>query len=106
MMPGVCGQARIQRRELVGQVVAARPLAGDVEERGRPRNVLPPDFGTRFITGPPMSLSPRPPPTVMADFLARWACRSTYDDTPPLRAAATVIAVDRHAALRRPPTSN
>ena len=31
-----------------------------------PANLLPPDFGTMFITGPPISLSPRPPPTVMA----------------------------------------
>ena len=28
-----------------------------------PRNWLPPDRGTRFITGPPMSVSPRPPAT-------------------------------------------
>ena len=31
-----------------------------------PDRLLPPDFGTMFISGPPMSLSPRPPPTVTA----------------------------------------
>src|SRR5215475_14016673 len=54
-----------------------------------PANVLPPDFGTRFITGPPMSLSPSPPPTTIATSSA-LGVSYTYDDTPPLRAAATV----------------
>jgi hypothetical protein len=31
-----------------------------------PENTLAPDLGMMFITGPPMSLSPSPPPTVMA----------------------------------------
>ena len=31
-----------------------------------PEKVLPPERGMMFITGPPMSLSPRPPPTVTA----------------------------------------
>ena len=31
-----------------------------------PANMLPPERGTMFMIGPPMSLSPRPPPTVMA----------------------------------------
>src|SRR5216110_3351246 len=54
-----------------------------------PENVLPPDFGTRFITGPPMSLSPSPPPTTIA-ISSALGVSYTYDDTPPLRAAATV----------------
>src|SRR5262245_63630561 len=55
-----------------------------------PAKLLPPDFGTRFITGPPMSLSPRPPPTVMATS-CEFGVSYTYDDTPPLLAAATVM---------------
>ena len=31
-----------------------------------PRNSFPPERGTRFITGPPMSDSPRPPATATA----------------------------------------
>src|SRR6185295_18143777 len=55
-----------------------------------PLKVLQPDFGTRFITGPPISLSPRPPPTVMATS-CEFGVSYTYDETPPLLAAATVI---------------
>ena len=53
------------RGDLVVQVVAARPLAGIAVERV-PENVLPPERGMMFMIGPPMSLSPRPPPTLMA----------------------------------------
>jgi hypothetical protein len=31
-----------------------------------PLKAMPPERGMMFITGPPMSLSPRPPPTVIA----------------------------------------
>src|SRR6478672_6854193 len=55
-----------------------------------PEYRLPPDLGTRFITGPPTSLSPRPPPTRTLTS-SEFAVSYTYDDTPPLRAAATVM---------------
>src|SRR3954463_11155421 len=55
-----------------------------------PANLLPPDLGTRFITGPPTSLSPRPPPT-RTFTSSEFAVSYTYEDTPPLRAAATVM---------------
>src|SRR5258708_33061460 len=88
-MPGVCvrlgfcawssGVRLLPRDQLPASLKNAMPL-----------NELPPDFGTRFITGPPMSLSPSPPPTVIATSCA-FDVSYTYDDTPPLRAAATVM---------------
>src|SRR5216684_8585401 len=54
-----------------------------------PEKLLPPERGSRFITGPPMSLSPRPPPTTTPTSSA-LGVSYTYDETPPLRAAATV----------------
>ena len=45
------------RRELVLDETTIQAL---------PLKVLPPDRGMMFITGPPMSLSPSPPPTVIA----------------------------------------
>ncbi len=47
-----------------------------------------------------MSLSPSPPPTVMAISCA-LAVSYTYDDTPPLLAAATVIPL---SVMRPSPT--
>ena len=56
-----------------------------------PRNVLPPERGTRFIVGPPMSDSPSPPDTTTATSSTFTESRM-YDDTPPpLNAAATVM---------------
>ena len=56
-----------------------------------PENRLPPPFGTRFITGPPMSLSPMPPATT-TDTSSTFTVSRMYDDTPPpLNAAATVM---------------
>src|SRR4030095_9665252 len=56
-----------------------------------PVNTLPPDFGTRFIVGPPMSDSPSPPDTTTATSSTLTESRM-YDDTPPpLNAAATVM---------------
>ena len=63
-----------------------------------PANVLPPDRGTMFITGPPMSLSPRPPPTVTPT-------SSRVDGVVDVRRDAAAArrrdrhAVDRHAAF-------
>src|SRR5690349_16482441 len=51
-----------------------------------PEMLLPPDFGTMFMIGPPMSLSPSPPPTVMATSSALTVSYTT-DAKPPLRAA-------------------
>src|SRR5678816_959459 len=55
-----------------------------------PRNVLPPERGTMFMIGPPVSVSPRPPPTRTATSSTPTESY-TYDDTPPLRAAPTVM---------------
>ena len=65
LMPGVCvkfgfnawssGVRLLPRDQLPASFMNAAPA-----------NVFPPAFGTKFITGPPMSLSPNPPPTVIA----------------------------------------
>ena len=56
-----------------------------------PRNVLPPERGTRFITGPPMSDSPRPPATVTETSSTLTESRMYVDTPPPLNGAATVM---------------
>ena len=78
----------IARRSSVRFVPRDQPPAS--LKNAVPAKVLPPDFGTRFITGPPMSLSPSPPPTVMATS-CELGVSYTYDDTPPLLAAAMVM---------------
>ena len=56
-----------------------------------PEKRLPPPFGTRFIVGPPVSLSPKPPETT-TDTSSTLAVSRMYDDTPPpLNVAATVM---------------
>src|SRR6266850_7913745 len=87
MMPGVCVRP-IARRSSVK--LSPRDQLPAWFKNAIPANELPPDFGTRFITGPPVSLSPSPPPTVMA---TSWelGVSYTYDDTPPLLAAAMVM---------------
>ena len=87
MMPGVCVRP-IARRSPV-RLVPRDQLPASLKN-AVPAKVLPPDFGTRFITGPPMSLSPSPPPTVMATS-CELGVSYTYDDTPPLLAAAMVM---------------
>src|SRR5262249_3794851 len=86
-MPGVCVRP-ISRRPCVR--LSPRDQLPALLKNAMPANVLPPDFGTRFMTGPPISLSPSPPPTVMATS-SEFGVSYTYDDTPPLRAAAIVI---------------
>src|SRR5262252_1794579 len=87
MMPGVCVRpiARRSSVRLLPRDQLPAPLTNAV-----PAKRLPPDFGTRFITGPPMSLSPSPAPTVIATS-SELAVSYTYDDTPPLLAAAIVM---------------
>src|SRR5207249_9441755 len=87
MMPGVCVRPMARRSSVRlwprDQLPASLKYAV-------PLKVLPPDFGTRFMTGPPMSLSPSPPPTVTA-ISSELGVSYTYDDTPPLLAAAIVM---------------
>src|SRR5919204_5742402 len=87
MMPGVCVRpiARRSSVRLLPRDHWPASLKNPV-----PANLLPPDFGTRFITGPPMSLSPSAPPTVIA-ISCELGVSYTYDDTPPLLAAAIVM---------------
>src|SRR4051794_22181253 len=87
MMPGVCVKP-IARRPSV-RLLPRDQLPASLKNTAPP-NVLPPDFGTRFITGPPMSLSPSPPPTMIATS-CEFGVSYTYDDTPPLLAAAMVM---------------
>src|SRR5689334_414556 len=87
MMPGVW-VSPIARRSSVR--LSPRDQLPALLKNAMPPNELPPDFGTRFMTGPPISLSPRPAPTVMATS-SEFGVSYTYDDTPPLRAAAIVM---------------
>src|SRR5437764_14812635 len=86
-MPGVC--VSVGFSAWMSDVrLLLRPQLPDPLMKPVPANRLPPDFGTMFITGPPLSLSPSPPPTVMATSYELRVSYS-YDQTPPLRAAPT-----------------
>src|SRR3981189_1184243 len=88
-MPGVCVEVGFSAW-MSDVRLLLRPQLPDPLRKPVPANRLPPDFGTRFITGPPLSLSPSPPPTVIATSCT-LGVSYTYDETPPLRAAATVM---------------
>src|SRR5437667_2617483 len=87
IMPGVCVRPMLRRSSVR---LSPRDQLPASLKNAIPANELPPDFGTRFITGPPVSLSPRPPLTVMATS-SEFGVSYTYDDTPPLLAAAMVM---------------
>ena len=86
-MPGVCVRPIVRRSSVR---LSPRDQLPALLKNAIPEKALPPDFGTRFITGPPISLSPSPAPTVIATSSA-FGVSYTYDDTPPLRAAAMVM---------------
>src|SRR6266853_811944 len=88
-MPGVCVRFGFCAWSSAVKLLPRDQLPASLKN-AVPANVLPPDFGTRFIAGPPRSLSPSPPPTVMATS-CEFAVSYTYDDTPPLLAAAIVM---------------
>src|SRR5687767_906290 len=56
-----------------------------------PRYELPPVRGIRFIIGPPMSDSPRPPATVTEISSVLFESRMYVDTPPPLNGAAIVM---------------
>src|SRR5215831_3779972 len=56
-----------------------------------PAKRLPPDFGTRFIVGPPMSVSPIPPATLTVTSSTLFESYANEETPPPLNAAATVM---------------
>src|SRR5215210_242611 len=85
MIPGAC--LRFGFSVLISSVrFSALDHLPAVLRKPLPDTMLPPDFGMMFITGPPMSLSPRPPPTVVAISSALTVSYTT-DAKPPLRAA-------------------
>src|SRR5207342_610337 len=56
-----------------------------------PANALPPERGTRFITGPPVSDSPSPPETITDVSAALFVSYVSVPTPPPPDAAPTVI---------------
>src|SRR5580765_2479522 len=56
-----------------------------------PLKLLPPERGTRFITGPPISDSPIPPETATETSSTLTESRTYVDTPPPLNGAATAM---------------
>ncbi len=69
-----------------------------------PLNVLPPVLGTRFITGPPTSVSPKPPATTTETSSTLFASYASDETPPPLNDAATTMPlIDMRPSLVLPP---
>src|SRR5262245_61367222 len=86
-MPGVCVRPMARRSSF--RLFPRDHLPASLMN-AVPRNEVPRDFGPGLVPGPPMSLSPSPPPTVITTS-CEFGVSYTYDETPPLLAAATVI---------------
>src|SRR5260370_39332974 len=72
-------------------MLSPRDQSPAVLKNACPENLLPPDLGTRFMVGPPVSFSPRPPDTSIATSSTLFVSYVRDDTPPPLNAAATVM---------------
>src|SRR4029450_9531027 len=70
-------------------MLSPRDQSPAVLKNAWPENLLPPDLGTRFIVGPPVSFSPSAPETSITASSRLFVSEVSDETAPPVNAAAT-----------------